>query len=97
VSGQVNIYHGWGIELDDYDRRFLVGVGYSPYLTGKPADFGHVVRTLTFATRDEARSVLANYKAASEWSFVGKSVRAGGNRIYRSGRVVRLQITVEAV
>jgi hypothetical protein len=90
-------YFGWGIEIDDYDRRFLVGIGYSPTLTGKPADFGHVVRTLTFATRIEARAALARYRKASDWAFKGVPINKGGNRIYRNARVVRLAFTVAAL
>ena len=84
-------YYGWGVEVNDYDRRFLVGVGYSPSLTGKTADFGHVVRTLTFATRREAREALARFRAGSAWAF------KGANRIYLSARIVRLEIAVRVV
>lgn len=93
-AAKPQVYSAWGIELDDYDRRFVVGVGYSPWLVGRAADWGYPVRTQLFATREEARQALADFKRASAWSFVGEPVRAGGNRIYRAGRIVRLKITV---
>jgi len=84
------VFHGWGVELDDGDSQFLPGIGYSPHLTGKPADFNHVIRTLVFATRSEARAALRTYRKNSLWAFYGPQ------RIYRSTRIVRLAITVEA-
>jgi hypothetical protein len=90
------VYLGWGIELDDYDRRFLVGIGYSHIMTGAPADWSKPLTTLTFKTRKEARAALARQRASTPWSFKGKRAGLGGNRIYRSGRVVALKITVEA-
>lgn len=89
------VVSGWGIEIDDFDRRFLVGIGYSPWLLSAAADWSKPLTTLTFKTRAEARSVLARYRTKNAWCFTGKPISAGGNRIYRSARVVPLKITVE--
>lgn len=89
------VFGAWGIELDDYDRRFLVGIGYSSHLSGEAADWTQPITTLMFKTRGKAREALSRYKAASAWAFAGKSIREGGNRIYRSGRVVYLKIKID--
>lgn len=82
-------YDAWGIELQDSDRWFLVGIGFSPHLKGQAADYTHVVKTLTFASRSEARSALASYRKT--WAFTGMDA------IFTSGRVARLRITVDVV
>ncbi len=92
-------FSAWGIELDDYDRGFLVGIGYSSDLTGGDADWSNPVTTLMFKTRSEARQALARYRKRHPWWFSKRAWhggnRLGGNRLYRSGRVVRLTVSVE--
>lgn len=88
-------FSAWGIELDDYDRGFLVGIGYSRDLTGGDADWSNPVTTLMFKTRSEARQALARYRKRHPWCFSGKRAHHGGSRLYRSGRVVRLTVSVE--
>ena len=90
-------FGAWGIAVDDYERRFLVGIGYSSHLTGEKTDWSQPVTTLLFKTRAEARAAVARWRSASTWAFTGKRAGAGGNRIYRSAKVVRLKVTVSEV
>lgn len=88
-------YFGWGIELDDYDRRFIVGIGYSPALSaGEAPDWTYPIHTLILSTRAEARDRLRAFRAGGSWAFEGKRINEGGNRIYRGARVVKLSIVI---
>jgi hypothetical protein len=95
-SFRKQVYSGWGVELDDFDRRFLVGIGFSRAMTKELADWNKPLTALTFNTRREAREALARLKANYPAGWKGKSIREGGSRLYRGGRVVALKITVEA-
>lgn len=88
----------WAIEIDDYYRKFLVGIGYSPYMTNGAPDWTKPITTLLFKSRIEAREVLREYKRKNAWCFRGERAWGGkGNRIYRSARVARVSINILVV
>lgn len=94
ARAKAKTFTAWGIEVDDFDRRFLVGIGFSSYLTGDKADWSQPVTTLMFKTRADARAAASRWRAASAWAFTGKQAGHGGNRIYRSVSVVKLAVKI---
>ncbi len=90
-----HVYYCWGIEIDDYERVFLVGIGFSPWMINKAADWSDPITILRFKTRREARSAIRFYRDNHGWGLAGKRVSQGGSRGYRSIRVVRLTVTAE--
>lgn len=91
---RVSFHETWGIFVTssplDGGQEYLAG----PLLFGLPPS---PVGKALFATRREARQVLADWKARSRWAFTGQWAHKGGSRIYRNATVYRVEVKITAV